>query len=624
MVYATKKQKEGTKMSENIKKGGISVETEHIFPIIKKWLYSEKEIFLREIVSNSCDAITKLKRLSSLGQADFSGEDFRIDVKIDKVAKTLTVSDNGIGMTAEELEKYICSIALSGALDFIQKYEGENEGGTGIIGHFGLGFYSAFMVSDKVEIVTKSYTDAPAVHWVCTDAGEYEITDAERDGRGTDVIMHITDDEKEFLEPYKVREILEKYCSFMPVDIYYDDGEDHKDKDGNVILPEPLNDKNPLWLRQPSECTDEDYKSFYHKVFRDYKDPLFYIHINADYPLNFKGILYFPKIQNEFAPLEGEVKLYYNQVFVADNVKEVIPEYMLMLKGVLDCPELPLNVSRSYLQNSGYVAKLQAHISKKVADKLTGMLQNDREGYEKIWPDVRVFIEYGCIRDQKFRERMKDSMLLCLTDDKCVTLPEYLEAAKEKHENKVYYTTDKVAQAQYVSMFNAQGIKVCVLDTMIDSQYITQLEADGSGVKFMRVDTDVASAITSGDKAKENKKMTEIFKKVSGSDKLEVKYESLLDEKTPVILNTSEEDRRFADMMRVYGMGDMPHEDKLTLVVNAKSPLIAKLTEKLEGKDDGAEVLAKRIWQLALLSYRRLSADELKSFLDDFYGVLGE
>ena len=611
-------------MSENIKKGGISVETEHIFPIIKKWLYSEKEIFLREIVSNSCDAITKLKRLSSLGQADFSGDDFRIDVKIDKVAKTLTVSDNGIGMTAEELKKYICSIALSGALDFIQKYEGENEAGTGIIGHFGLGFYSAFMVSDKVEIVTKSYTDAPAVHWVCTEAGEYEIEDADRDGRGTDVIMHITDDEKEFLEPFKVREILEKYCSFMPVDIYYDDGEEHKDKDGNIVLPEPINDKNPLWLRQPSECTDEDYKSFYHKVFHDYKDPLFYIHINADYPLNFKGILYFPKIQNEFAPLEGEVKLYYNQVFVADNVKEVIPEYMLMLKGVLDCPELPLNVSRSYLQNSGYVAKLQAHISKKVADKLTGMLVSDREGYEKIWPDVRVFIEYGCIRDQKFRERMKDSMLLCLTSDKCVTLPEYLEKAKEKHENKVYYTTDKVAQAQYVSMYNAQGIDVCVLDTMIDSQYITQLEADGSGVKFMRVDTDVASAITSGDKAKENKKVTEAFRKAAGNDKLEVKYESLLDEKTPVILNTSEEDRRFADMMRVYGMNDMPHEDKMTLVVNVKSPLIAKLTEKLEDKDDGADVLAKRIWQLALLSYRRLSADELKSFLDDFYGVLGE
>lgn len=611
-------------MSENIKKGGISVETEHIFPIIKKWLYSEKEIFLREIVSNSCDAITKLKRLSSLGQADFSGEDFRIDVKIDKEAKTLTVSDNGIGMTEEELEKYICSIALSGALDFIQKYEGENEGGSGIIGHFGLGFYSSFMVSDKVEIVTKSYTDAPAIRWTCTEAGEYEIEPAERDGRGTDVIMHITDDEKEFLEAYKIRSVLEKYCSFMPVDIYYDDGEEHKDKDGKVVLPEPLNDKNPLWLRQPSDCTDEDYKSFYHKVFHDYKDPLFYIHINADYPLNFKGILYFPKLSNEYSSLEGEVKLYYNQVFVADNVKEVIPEYMLMLKGVLDCPELPLNVSRSYLQNSGYVAKLQAHISKKVADKLTGMLNGDREGYEKIWGDIRMFIEYGCIRDTKFRERMKDSMLLCLTDDKCVTLPEYLEKAKEKHENTVYYTVDKVAQAQYVSMYNAQGIDVCVLDTVIDSQYITQLEADGAGVKFLRVDADVASAIKSGDKAKEDNKVRDAFRKASGNDKLEVKFESLIDEKTPVIINTSEEDRRFADMMRVYGMNDMPHEDKATLVVNVSSPLIKKLQEKIKSKDDGADALAKRIWQLATLSYRRLSADELKNFLDEFYGVLGE
>ena len=611
-------------MSDNIKKGGISVQTEHIFPIIKKWLYSEKEIFLREIVSNSCDAITKLKRLTSLGQADFSGEDFRIDVKLDKDAKTLTVSDNGIGMTEEELEKYICSIALSGALDFIQKYEGENEGGSGIIGHFGLGFYSSFMVSDKVEIVTKSYTDAPAVRWTCTEAGEYEIKPAERDGRGTDVIMHITDDEKEFLEAYKIRSVLEKYCSFMPVDIYYDDGEEHKDKDGKVVLPEPLNDKNPLWLRQPSDCTDEDYKSFYHKVFHDYKDPLFYIHINADYPLNFKGILYFPKLSNEYSSLEGEVKLYYNQVFVADNVKEVIPEYMLMLKGVLDCPELPLNVSRSYLQNSGYVAKLQAHISKKVADKLTGMLNGDREGYEKIWGDIRMFIEYGCIRDTKFRERMKDSMLLCLTDDKCVTLPEYLEKAKEKHENTVYYTVDKVAQAQYVSMYNAQGIDVCVLDTVIDSQYITQLEADGAGVKFLRVDADVASAIKSGDKAKEDNKVRDAFRKASGNDKLEVKFESLIDEKTPVIINTSEEDRRFADMMRVYGMGDAPHEDKATLVVNVSSPLIKKLQEKIKSKDDGADALAKRIWQLATLSYRRLSAEELKNFLDEFYGVLGE
>lgn len=611
-------------MDEQIKKGGISVETEHIFPIIKKWLYSEKEIFLREIVSNACDAITKLKRLTSLGKADFSGEDFRVDVKIDKDAKTLTVSDNGIGMTEEEVEKYIGSIALSGALDFIQKYEGENESGSGIIGHFGLGFYSSFMVSDKVEVVTKSYTDALAVRWVCLESGEYELSSAERDGRGTDVIMHITEEEKEFLTPAKVREVLEKYCSFMPVDIYFDDGEEHKDKDGNVILPEPFNDKNPLWLRAPSECTDDDYKAFYRKVFHDYRDPLFYIHINADYPLNFKGILYFPKLANEYSPLEGEVKLYYNQVFVADNVKEVIPEYMLMLKGVLDCPELPLNVSRSYLQNSGYVAKLQAHISKKVADKLTGMLSSERDAYEKIWGDIRMFIEYGCIRDKKFRERMKDAMLLCLTDGKCVTLPEYLEAAKEKHENTVYYTTDKVAQAQYVSMFNARGIDVCVLDTVIDSQYITQLEADGSGVKFLRVDADVASAMKSDEAAEENEKVREAFRKAAGNDTLEVKFEALIDENTPVLLNTSEENCRFADMMRVYGMGDAPQNDAPTLIVNTKSPLISKLSQKLESGDDSANKLSARIWKLALLSYRRLTADELKEFLSEFYGALGE
>lgn len=611
-------------MDEQIKKGGISVETEHIFPIIKKWLYSEKEIFLREIVSNACDAITKLKRLTSLGKADFSGEDFRVDVVIDKDAKTLTVSDNGIGMTEEEVEKYIGSIALSGALDFIQKYEGENESGSGIIGHFGLGFYSSFMVSDKVEVVTKSYTDAPAVRWVCLESGEYELSSAERDGRGTDVIMHITEEEKEFLTPAKVREVLEKYCSFMPVDIYFDDGEEHKDKDGNVVLPEPFNDKNPLWLRAPSECTDDDYKAFYRKVFHDYRDPLFYIHINADYPLNFKGILYFPKLANEYSPLEGEVKLYYNQVFVADNVKEVIPEYMLMLKGVLDCPELPLNVSRSYLQNSGYVAKLQAHISKKVADKLTGMLSSEREAYEKIWGDIRMFIEYGCIRDAKFRDRMKDAMLLVLTDGKCVTLPEYLEAAKEKHENTVYYTTDKVAQAQYVSMFNARGIDVCVLDTVIDSQYITQLEADGSGVKFLRVDADVASAMKSDEAAQENEKVREAFRKASGNDALEVKFEALIDENTPVLLNTSEENRRFADMMRVYGMGDAPQNDTPTLIVNTKSPLIQKLEQKLECGDEGADKLSARIWKLALLSYRRLTADELKEFLSEFYGALGE
>jgi len=612
-------------MAENVKKGGISVETEHIFPIIKKWLYSEKEIFLREIVSNACDAVTKLRRLTSLGKADFSGESFKVTVKLDKEAKTITVSDNGIGMTEEELEKYICKIALSGALDFIQKYEGEGEKESGgIIGHFGLGFYSAFMVSDNVDVITKSYLDSPAVFWTCADGSEYEISESDKAERGTDIVMHISDDEKEFLEPFKIREILNKFCSFMPVDIYFDDGEEHKDKDGNLLPIEPINDKSPLWLKSPSECTEEEYKDFYRKVFNDYKDPLFHIHINADYPLNFKGILYFPKISHEYGSLEGQVKLYYNQVFVADNVKEVIPEYMLMLKGALDCPELPLNVSRSYLQNSTYVSRLQAHISKKVADKLTGMLNNEREEYERIWPDIRMFIEYGCIRDTKFRERMKGAMLLQLTDGKCVTLNEYLEAAKEKHENTVYYTTDKTAQAQYISMYKSQGIDVCVLDTIIDSQYITQLEADGSNIKFLRVDADIASAMKSGEEAVENESVKELFKKVSEKENLEVKFEALVDGETPVILNTSEESRRFGDMMKIYGMADMPQNESLALIVNTKSPLISKLSEKAESDSESAEKLARRIWSLALLSFRRLSAEELEKFLSEFYDVLGE
>ncbi|MBQ0125010.1 MAG: molecular chaperone HtpG, partial [Clostridiales bacterium] len=466
--------------------------------------------------------------------------------------------------------------------------------------------------------------DAPAVKWTCADNGEYSMTETEeRAARGTDIVMHITDEEKEFLEPYKTREILNKYCSFMSVDIYFDDGEKHDKKDGDAE-EKPINDKTPLWLKAPSECTEDEYKNFYKKVFADFKDPLFHIHINADYPLNFKGILYFPRLDNEYSSLEGQIKLYYNQVFVADNVKEVIPEYMLMLKGVLDCPELPLNVSRSYLQNSGYVAKLGAHISKKVADKLTGMLANSREEYEKIWPDIRMFIEYGCIRDQKFSEKMKDAVLFVNTDGKCLTLPEYLDAAKEKHENTVYYTTDKTAQAKYISMYKSQGIDVVVLDTIIDSQYITKLESDGNGLKFLRVDTDIAGALKADGDVTPDDGVCDIFKKVSGKEGLEVKFESLIDKKTPVILNTSEESRRFEDMMKMYGMNDMPKEEKLTLVVNTGSALIDKLKTLMASGDNGdeAETLARRIWQLALLSFRRLEADELKTFLDEFYSSL--
>ena len=622
-------------MSE-IEKGGISVQTEHIFPIIKKWLYSEKEIFLREIVSNSVDAITKLRRLSSLGEADFASENFRVDVTVDKDAKTLTVSDNGIGMTEDELKKYLCNIALSGAMDFISKYEGSEENGTGIIGHFGLGFYSAFMAADTVEVVTKSSTDSPAVHWTCAESGEYEISAGERETHGTDVIMHINSDNEEYLDYHRVLAVLQKYCSFMTEDIYlhgdedehscgcdhdHDDececGHDHEKEE------KPINDKCPLWQKAPSECTEEEYKEFYSKVFPGKRDPLFHIHINADYPLNFKGILYFPRIDSEFESLEGEVKLYYNSVFVADNIKEVIPEYMLMLCGVLDCPDLPLNVSRSYLQNSSYVSKISAHISKKVADKLTSMANTEREAYEKIWGDIRTFIEYGCLKDRKFNEKVKDAVLFRDTDDKCVTLSEYLDEAKETHEKTVYYTTDKTAQAQYIAMFRAKGFRVCVLDTVIDSQYITMLERENDGLKFLRVDADISGALSDKDaEITDSEALKAAFVKASGDDKLEVKFAKLDDENVPAMLGASEESRRFEDMMRIYGIDPKTMPQKAALTVNTASPLIKSLEEKLSAGDEKADVIAKSIYRLATLSFRRLSGDEMKDFLSESYDIL--
>lgn len=620
----------------NTERGGISVEIEHIFPIIKKWLYSEKEIFLRELVSNACDAVTKLKRLISLGQANESEEPFRVTVRVDAPAGTLTISDNGIGMTEEEVRRYICQIALSGALEFVQKYEGD-AANDGIIGHFGLGFYSAFMVADRVEIVTRSYTDAPAVHWSCDESGSYEIGAGERAGRGTDVILHITDEEKEFLGAARLRGILEKYCAFMPVEIYFEDAEEEaKTKeapaeeaeggDTKTAEPAPINDTHPLWQKAPSECTEQEYKDFYHKVFHDYRDPLFYIHLSADYPLNFKGILYFPKLNHEYESLEGQVKLYYNQVFVADNIKEVIPEFLLMLRGVLDCPELPLNVSRSYLQSNGYVAKISAHIVKKVADKLCGMFANDRAGYEALWQDLSAFVEYGSLREKKFFDRVKGAVLLRTTasegERRYVTLDEYLEAAKKTNENTVYYTTDPTAQAQYVDMFRAQGVEIVVLPQIIDTQFITLLEQDRSGLKFVRIDADVASALCQDGDAAENEAVTELFRKVSGNEKLKVEYRRLKDESVPALLNVAEESRRFADMMRMYqpGGASLPQEE--SLVVNAASPLIEKLSAEPQGEK--AEQLARQIYALAQLSQRRLSAEELAAFLKNSYALLLE
>lgn len=605
--------------------GGISVNTENIFPVIKKWLYSEKDIFLRELVSNATDAITKLKRLQSLGETPETEEPFRVDVVLDKTAKTLTVEDNGIGMTEEELKKYICSIALSGAVDFIQKYESSEDGEkSGIIGHFGLGFYSAFMVSDRVEIFTRSYTGAPAVHWSCDGDGAYELEAGEREKRGTEVVLHIADDETEYLDSGKIREMLRKYCSFMPVEIYFDDGSEKKEGEKE----EPVNDTTPLWQKNPADCTDEEYKDFYQKVFADYREPLFWIHINADYPLNFKGILYFPRLATNYDSLEGQVKLYYNQVFVADNIKEVIPEYLLMLKGVLDCPELPLNVSRSYLQTNTYVAKVSAHIVKKVADKLKSLCRDERERYEKVFDDIKTFVEYACIRDGKFYDRVKESLLLKLTDGTHVTIDEYLDKAKETHENKIYYTTDPSVQAQYIALYRAEGIDLAHFDSLVDTQFAACVESHREGVKFIRVDADLSS-LSKGENAEENETLRTLFRKVSGNEKLNVKFEALKNAAIPAVLNVSEESRRMEDMMKMYRMSggaDFGESFPLdmTLVLNTASPLISKLAA-MDGSDaEGAENYASYIYRLSLLSLRKFTSEEMEKFLKDSYKMLDE
>ncbi len=618
-------------MAENeIKKGGISVESSHIFPIIKKWLYSEKDIFLREVVSNATDAVTKLKRLESLGEIKDIGNEFKINVTIDKDAKTLTVNDNGIGMTEEELIRYICQIALSGALEFVQKYEDSSTAAqNGIIGHFGLGFYSSFMVSDTVEVITKSFTDAPAVKWVCNGDGEYEIFPSDRTERGTAVIMHIAEGEEEYLDSGRISAMLNKYCAFMPVEIYFDDGEEKKaNDDGNIPANEPVNDTEPLWLRNPSDCEPAEYNEFYKKVFGDYKDPLFYVHINADYPLNFKGILFFPRLANEFESVEGQVKLYYNQVYVADNIKEVIPEYLLMLKGVLDCPELPLNVSRSYLQNNTYVSKVSAHIVKKVADKLNSLCLNEREEYERVWNDIRTFVEYACMRDRKFYDRVSASLLLKLTDGSFISPEAYLNEAKEKHENTVYYATDPALQAQYISMLNAEGIKVALFEKLIDTQFISMLENYNSTVKYVRVDADIAGALKGDGEVVSSDKLTEIFKNVSGNENLKVSFEALKDESVPAVLSVSEESRRFEEMMKMYAMSGnvmaaptFPLD--VTIVLNTSSSLVKNMIGLAENGEEKATKIAKQVYFLSLISQRTLTAEEMKEFLSDSYEILG-
>lgn len=619
-------------MSESIKKNGsISVETQNIFPVIKKWLYSDKEIFVRELVSNACDAITKHKRLVSLGEANENPNPYRIDVTLDTELGTLTVSDNGIGMTEDEIDKYINQIALSGALDFIEKYEGKGDDeGNGIIGHFGLGFYSAFMIADKVELISKSHKGGVTTKWTGSDTCEYTMEDtAERTEQGTDVILYINEDEKEFLNGSRIRSILDKFCAFMPVEIYFTDvAESEKNNDENnegtgEAIEAPVNDITPLWQKKPSDCTPEEYNEFYKKVFNDYKDPLFFVHINADYPLNFKGILYFPKMNTEYGALEGQVKLYYNQVFVADNIKEVIPDYLMVMKGVLDCPELPLNVSRSYLQTNGYVNKISAHIIKKLCDKLNSLFNLEREKFENIWQDIKPFVEYGCMKDAKFYEKVKDILLLKTTDDKYLTVKEYIDV--ENFDKTIYYTDDKIQQSRYITMFTNENIKVISFDSAIDTQFISFLESKFiaeeqlKDIKFSRVDAGFSSSMKADGDTTENTELCDFVKSALGLDeKTKVICERLKDADIPAMLNLTEQSRRFSEMMKMYSVGEgmqMPVEE--TLVLNTSNNLIDKIASTL-GDDTRREInetLAKQIYNLALIAHRQLSAEELKDFI---------
>ena len=638
-----------------IKQGNLSINSDNIFPIIKKWLYSDHDIFVREMVSNGCDAITKLKKLSLMGEYTApADEKYEVHVAVSADGMTISFSDNGLGMTADEVDEYINQIAFSGARDFLEKYK-DKANDDQIIGHFGLGFYSAFMVADKVTIDTLSYVpEAIPVHWESEGGVTFEMKDGEKTEHGTTVTLYLNEDSKEFANEYRIREILDKYCSFMPIPIYLENAdkkdeteiipkEDLRDDDTIVetimtpaqteekekedgtketvetvpakeeykILKRPvmLNDIHPLWTKHPNECKDDEYKEFYQKVFMDYREPLFWIHLNMDYPFNLKGILYFPKINLEYESAEGKIKLYNNQVFIADNIKEVIPEFLLLLKGVIDCPDLPLNVSRSALQNDGFVQKISDYISKKVADKLTGMCKTDRENYEKYWDDIAPFIKYGCLKDEKFADRMNDYILFKNIDGKYLTLKDCMEENKERFENKVFYVTDENEQSQYIRMFREQKIDAVILPHAIDAPFISRLEQKNKDLKFLRIDADLADAFREEtpdpDEAqkKQDEALAKAVKKAIGNDKLTVKLEALKDAATASILTVSEESRRMQEMMKQYSMGmdlSMFAGEGETLVLNTKHPLVEFLrskvvvTEKTEEKktDEAAEEAA--------------------------------
>ena len=651
------------------KSGNLSINSENIFPIIKKWLYSDHDIFYRELVSNGCDAITKLKKLELMGEyAKPEDMEYKIQITVDSEEKSIRVQDNGLGMTAEEVEEYINQIAFSGAQDFLEKYKDKaNE--DQIIGHFGLGFYSAFMVADKVTIDSLSYREGSRpVHWESEGGLTFEMKDGDKEDQGTVITLYLNEDSYEFSNEYRAREVLDKYCSFMPIPIYLSnakaepeyetiDKEELTDKDTIVetvvepakteerenengeketveiepskerykILKRPvaLNDTTPLWNKHPNECTEEEYRSFYRKVFMDYKEPLFWIHLNMDYPFNLKGILYFPKINTEYDSIEGTIKLYNTQVFIADNIKEVIPEFLMLLKGAIDCPDLPLNVSRSALQNDGFVKKISDYITKKVADKLTGMCKTDRENYEKYWDDIAPFIKFGCIKDEKFAEKMNDYILFKNLDKKYLTLKDCLEENKEKHENKVFYVTDEKEQSQYINMFKEEGLDAVILPHNIDSPFINHLEQKNEGLKFLRIDADLNDTFKEEVKEddEEFKKtaetLTEIFKKALGNDKLEVKVEKLKNENISSMLTVAEESRRMQDMMKMYNMYGMDPSmfggAGETLVLNANHKLVQYVLNHKDGEN--TPKFCEQLYDLALLSHGTLNPERMTKFI---------
>lgn len=632
------------------KQGSLSIHSENIFPIIKKWLYSDHDIFVRELVSNGCDAVTKLKKLDMMGEFELpENEKYRIDVIVSPENKTIKFIDNGLGMTAEEVDEYICQIAFSGAEAFLAQYKDKTNEDQ-IIGHFGLGFYSAFMVADKVTIETRSYQEgAEAVYWECDGGTDYTMESSDKETRGTEITLYLNEESTEFSNEYRTREVLSKYCSFMPVEIYLTNADSKEEEeelkadnttevineDGTPVSneesteevkekeePKPINDTTPLWAKHPNDCTDEEYKEFYRKVFMDFKEPLFWIHLNMDYPFNLKGILYFPKINTEYDTIEGTIKLYNNQVFIADNIKEVIPEFLLLLKGVIDCPDLPLNVSRSALQNDGFVKKISDYITKKVADKLSGMCKTDKESYEKYWDDISPFIKFGCLKDDKFNDKMKDYILFKNLEDKYLTLPEYLEAGKEKHENQVFYVTNPQEQSQYINLFKEEGMDAILLTHSIDTPFITHLEGRNQDVKFLRIDADLSQNFkeeTSEDELKEEtEKLTELFKKALNKENLSVSVAKLKNSEISSMITSSEESRRMQEMMKMYGMMGMDPASfgaagGETLVLNYNNDLVQYIFNNPE--NENTTMICEQLYDLATLANHPLSAEAMTKFI---------